>query len=334
MSKKMISFPKIGQFRETIKAIEDRCKVYEKVDDVFVLKEVKPLPILTFKGTVKLHGTNAGITYNTKTKELYAQSRERIITPLSDNQGFAHFVESNKDIILELISTINTDAEYITIFGEWCGGNIQSGVALNQLNKMFVIFAVKLTDKTIYLSDDEFKHLKSNENRIYNILDFPTFEVDIDFANPSNVQNTIIEITEQVENECPVGKYFGVSGIGEGVVWKYRHSDGTINQFKVKGAKHSKSKVKKTQIVDVDKLNNINEFIDYVLTEERLNQGIERVFMDNELDIKQLGDYISWIIKDVISEELDTLISNNLEVKDVTKSLSNKARNWFLNKIQ
>ena len=52
----------------------------------------------------------------------------------------------------------------------------------------------------------------------------------------------MIEITEAVENECPVGKHFGVSGVGEGVVWtcvsEGWNDSGTW--FKVKGEAHVK----------------------------------------------------------------------------------------------
>ena len=41
---------------------------------------------------------------------------------------------------------------------------------------------------------------------------------------------------------------------------------------KVKGEKHSSSKVKKLASVDVEKLNSIKDFVDYAVTESRLEQ--------------------------------------------------------------
>jgi hypothetical protein len=340
--KKMIKFPKIGQFRNTIKNVEESCKVFEKNENgEYILKEIKPLPTLRFKGTVKLHGTNAGVTYDKNSKELYAQSRENVISIEKDNAGFAFFVESKKDVISNIISKVDSkDADYITVFGEWCGGNIQKNVAICELEKMFVIFGVKLSydDEergNVYLKDEDFKVYSSENDRIFNILDFKTFEKEIDFSNPKLIQNELVEITNEVENECPVGKHFGVKGIGEGIIWKFTHDDGSISQFKVKGDKHAgKSKVKKTQIVDTEKLNSINEFVDYALTEERLNQGIERVFTNNneDLDIKKLSDLIKWVMNDILEEEMDTLLDNKLEPKDIGKSTANKCRNWFLEK--
>jgi hypothetical protein len=60
------------------------------------------LPTLRFTGTIKLHGTNAGIGYNNK-DGVWCQSRSNIITPKNDNAGCASFVESNKDYFIDII---------------------------------------------------------------------------------------------------------------------------------------------------------------------------------------------------------------------------------------
>jgi len=60
----------------------------------------------------------------------------------------------------------------------------------------------------------------SSENKIYNIYDFPTWEIEIDMENPKQIQNQLIEITNSVESKCPVSSQLGSDGIGEGVVWK------------------------------------------------------------------------------------------------------------------
>ncbi len=335
--KKFISFPKIGQFRNIIRTVVDNARfvgVDENGDAIFDLT-ITP-PTLTFEGTVKLHGTNAGVTIN-KDGEMWAQSRENIISIIKDNAGFAFFVDSNKKIFEELFKSLDMkDADFLTIFGEWSGGNIQKGVAINGLPKMFVIFAVKLAyaDERVstYLNAAKFEHLKSIENKIFNIQDYKKFTVDIDFDNPGLIQNHLIEITSEIEKECPVGKAFGNEGVGEGIVYKHYKENGSVLQFKVKGEKHAGgSKIKKPQIVDVEKLNSINEFVEYAVTEGRLNQAIEKVFgSEDAIDIKKMGNFLKWIMSDIVTEEMDTLKSNNLEPKDVGKNVSHKARNWFL----
>jgi alpha-acetolactate decarboxylase len=78
-------------------------------------------------------------------------------------------------------------------------------------------------------------------------------------------------------------------------------------------------------------MNSVNEFVDYSVTENRLNQAIEQVFTSNNLrtDIKNTGDFIKWIMNDVLKEETDTLVKNNLIWKDVQGVIAKKASRWF-----
>ena len=155
--------------------------------------------------------------------------------------------------------------------------------------------------------------------------------IDIDFNNPELAVNNMTEITEAVEAECPVGKHFGVSGIGEGVVWETTYKGQHLN-FKVKGEKHSATKVNKLVKVDVEKIASIDAFVEYALTENRLNQGIEQVFTieGTTPDIKQMGPFLKWVMGDICKEEMDTLVENGLEPKDVSRSINQKAREWFM----
>ena len=52
-------------------------------------------------------------------------------------------------------------------------------------------------------------YLRNHEHKIYNIEDYETYEIEIDFNYPQLAQNKIIEMTIAVEDECPVGKAFG-----------------------------------------------------------------------------------------------------------------------------
>jgi len=339
--KKFCSFPEIGQYRQIVKSITDRTR-YEGKDEngSNIYNHSKLLPTYQFIGTVKLHGSNAGVTIS-KDGIIYAQSRSNIITVGNDNAGFAFFVESKIEAFASFFEQLNFDGyDYITIFGEWCGGNIQKGVAINGLPKMFVIFDIKYSyeniekGNNIYLGNDYVKLFRDSENNIFNIYDFPTYKIEVDFNKPEEIQNKIIELTLQVENECPVGKYFGNIGVGEGIVFTHLNEDGSKYRFKSKGVKHSNSKVKTLASVDTDKLNSVKEFVEYAVTENRLNQGIEKIFgINGELDVKRTGDFLRWVVSDVIKEEIDTLSDNGLEQKEVTYAISVKARGWLLEKI-
>jgi len=338
---KLTKFTKIGQYRNVIKAITDRAK-YKGQDenDNPIYDESAEMPVVAFKGTVKLHGTNASVCQSSD-GNIWYQSRKNVITPTSDNAGFATFAESNKEVFEGFLNDIRDDYYEkdskltIGIFGEWCGGGIQKGVAINGLEKMFVVFAVKIIDEeddenNFYLSEAYWPEVKSPEHKIYNIHDYSSKFLMIDFANPAMVQNQLVKYTEEVERECPVGKAFGSSGIGEGLVW-VGYYEGDRYVFKTKGEKHSVSKVKTVASVDVEKLKSIDEFVKYSVTVNRLEQAIEQVFtIENiEPDRKKTGDYLRWIVNDIISEELDTLVGNGLEPKDVNGAISKEARKWF-----
>ena len=172
-------------------------------------------------------------------------------------------------------------------------------------------------------------YLSSPEDNIYNIEDYPTYSIDIDFNMPQLVQNELSDLTIKVEEECPVAKAFGFSGIGEGIVWTAEFK-GNVHRFKVKGEKHSSSKVKTLANVNVEKLEGIQKFVDYAVTESRFNQAIENVFPNDEpIDVRKMGDVIRWVVNDVIKEEMDTMVENQVEPKEVNKYISSKVREMF-----
>ncbi len=320
-----------------------------------------PLPQLKFKGTVKLHGTNSSIYNQWENQQLICQSRNEIITTEKDNAGFANFVAQKEGFVVDLFSQIkkniqpikNIDSknQYIVIYGEWCGGSIQKKVAIAQLEKMYVIFGMKIVgmnqekeiEKEVWLTEKQMSHVfenmkeSLNQNKIYNIYDFPTWEINIDMNQPQLVQNDLIEITKAVEECCPVAKQFGVEGIGEGVVWKCVSYDMNLPimdlTFKVKGEKHSVTKTKKLVEVDLEKVKSIQEFVEMVVTDNRLEQGLDYLKEQHlELDIKNMGVFLKWIGNDCLKEESERMKISNLERKEIMPAIANKAKDWFLKK--
>jgi hypothetical protein len=341
--KKMIKFPSIEQFRTVVTNINRHYNFVgldENGDAIYDPTLAKP--VLTFKGTVKLHGTNAAVCYN-KDGGFWAQSRENIITVEKDNAGFAFFAQSNLGSFMALRNMvhhrekIDPSKNTITIYGEWCGGNIQKGVGITNLPKSFFIFGIKVTPHTE--TEEELKanpaywvdysDLRHPEVKIFNIDDYPTYSMDIDFNMPQLVQNQLSELTIAVEEECPVAKAFGFSGIGEGIVWS-TEVKGVVHRFKVKGEKHSSSKVKTLASVDVEKLEGIQKFVEYAVTESRFKQSLENVFPNDEpIDVRKMGEVIRWVVNDITKEEMDTMVANNIEPKDVNKYVSTKVREMF-----
>jgi len=335
---KHISYPKIEQFRNVVSNINREITFtgLDKDGNAVYSPSIKK-PTLTFTGTVKLHGTNASVCFNAE-NGFWAQSRENIITIEKDNAGFAFFAESHKaelcSLMYELLDTHQIDSKIytISIYGEWAGKGIQKGVGISQLDKAFYVFGVKVSNS----EDKDFKsywidssNVRNAECRIFNVQDYETYSVDVDFNMPQLAQNKFLEITEKVENECPISKAFGIeNGLGEGVVWSVEYRD-SVHRFKVKGEKHSVTKVKTLASVDVEKLGTIQDFIDYSVTENRFNQAVENVFGKDDLDVKKMGDFIRWFVNDIASEEMDTMVKNGLEPKDVNRNISEKVREMF-----
>lgn len=322
----MIKYPSIEQFRNVIKEVRLHHDFNGKdIEGNPVYQCTSPYPTIEFTGTVKLHGTNAAIVKYAD-GSLKFQSRERELSLLQDNSQFMLNMSKHD---LGFLFENSSFTESIAIFGEWCGRGIQKGVAISELPKMSVIFACNIDGQWI-----DIRHIPTDPDKsIRSVLEFGLFSIKIDFNAPELSQNQIIELTEQVEIECPAGRFFGVSGVGEGIVWSAKYEK-HYYQFKVKGERHSISKVKTLASVDTELIANINEFTDSVITESRLQQGISWLQENNHpIDQTSTGLYLRWIIGDVMKEEQDTIVQNQLDPKKLGGALSNKSRVWFFNHL-
>lgn len=347
----MVKFPDIKQYRNVVKEVKDRAQ-YHKV----------PLPKLSFNGSVKLHGTNASVVYDPYTTELWCQSRENVITPEKDNAGFARFVAENKQNFMTIVNVAATTfgqqllrpGDLIAVYGEWCGGSIQKKVALNELSKMFVIFGIKIVrideerdderfsiwftvDELIKVADQLEAELPEG-CQIFSIQKFKTWSVEIDFAYPEVVINKLVELTADVEACCPVGDAFGVKGTGEGIVWRcsdlWSGTESMIKTsdlvFKVKGEKHSDTKVKKQASVDIEKINSIRELALSFLTDHRLEKMIELMKVDgDQIAMETTGIFLKRVGNDVLKEELDVIEGNGFTRAEVMPVLNANARQWY-----
>lgn len=352
----LFKFPSINQFKQTITH----------------MKKLNIQGNIVFNGSVKLHGTNAGIGYSEK-HGLWCQSHKQIITIEKDNYKFTYWVNQNKKIIIDFIKDlaefykIDLLENIIIIYGEFCGSKIQKNVAITGLDLMLVIFDVASatyedcdSSEEIYLKwfDINICGLSfPNKISIYNINQFETYKIEINPNDIDYIKNQLIDLTNDVEKECPVGKYFGkIPGkdctTGEGIVWRcsYKLNNGysKIFRFKVKGDKHATSKVKTLTGVNIQKINTINNFVNLSVTENRLMQGISEIYTDKIVDkswFNKIGDFNSWVIHDVKKEDMDAFPfledyegKNGEEkqkeiIKLLNKKISEKCSKWLKNYI-
>lgn len=292
-------------------------------------RDFSTLPTLNFTGTVKVHGTNAGMRIESvDSKCIKAQGKDREVTFEKDNAGFASYCMSiPQHVISELYMAFNPSGKgVLTIFGEWAGEGVQNGVGVSKVPKHFIVFAAHVDDKYIEVNKSYFNH----DYRIYNIYEVPTYSIDINFANPGNIEDELTKLTLAVESECPWAKKFGIIGIGEGIVWHLTSDPcDTTYVFKTKGPKHSvrKNPNEKAATVDVEKVNSIQECVDIILTENRMKQMIE--VHKIEIIPANFGEFLKAVSLDCIKEESDVLNANNLIWKDVSSTVTQRCKEWY-----
>jgi len=340
--KKIIKYPSTGQYRNVVKSVLERNSFVGLDEEGKAIYDPSiKKPVLTAKGTIKLHGTNAGVSYN-NAHGMWAQSKEQIITVDKDNAAFAFHAHSNEDFYTRSLKAfadengVDLDVNTITVYGEWAGTGIQKGMGITNQPKSLFVFGVKITKpgdedfKSFWINAEDFA--RNPEINVYNIYDFETYEMEIDFSRPDIAQNKMIDIMLEVERECPVARELGHIGIGEGNVWTVEFKD-EVYKFKVKGEKHAgTSKVKTLKVVDNEKLNKIHETVNKVTPAWRLDQMItESCDLNNggHIDRAKLGDYLRMVINDVMKEEMDIISDAGLEPKEINKYVSQIARDYF-----
>ncbi len=331
------AFPSIDQFSHVRRNVLWKAQ-YRGLDENSepIMDRTALMPTLSYEGTCKLHGTNFGICFE-KNNGFYCQSRERIISVGNDNAGSATWANSVSEEDWNILRA-NFPADWfkIAIYGEWAGQGIQKNVAISTLSKAFYIFAARLISE-----DGEKEEWLDVRNwvlpeGIYNIYNFPTFKIDINFESPEYAIAEINKWVLDVEAECPVGKAFGVSGIGEGIVWKCITPGWESSRywFKAKGDKHANSKVRKLATVDIEKFESEQAFINSVLDEGRLEQGYNWLKENNKpQDQSSTGDFIRWIFNDVVKECSPEMEASNIEEKSLGKLLSGPAKKWYFARL-
>lgn len=359
---RMLKFPSIEQFRNVVKNVQNKAQ-YKGQDDFgeAIMDRHAKMPTLKFEGTVKGHGTNAGVCCSAD-GEMWVQSRENIITPMKDNAGFAMFVQAREDAFNDLLVTaraipeLRKGTETVAIFGEFLGKGIQKGVAVSELPKTFIIFAMALVDgdERRWFTRKEMEDvvdccreyvLRPNgkipeTSNIYFIYDFPIYNIEIDFENPHNAQNILNEWTEKVGDECPIGKAFGIeSACGEGIVYRCTNQgwEDSGLWFKVKDDRHSNSKVKTLATVDVERFNSINELAERLAHNGRLEQAAQNVFdtlNGGEVDIKKMGEMIKFVMQDIFREDIDIIAESGYTGKELNGPVSKIVRDFVMKQLE
>lgn len=328
MQKEHIKFKSIDQYYQVIKRIIQSCNYHQKV-----------YPIMTFVGTVKLHGSNASIVFDANNNKVY-QSRNRILSEDEDHMGFVS--EMNSVDMIPIVEQLREEGDSeICLFGEWIGPGVQKKIAISELpEKQFVLFSIWKDGVYHDVPDD--LDLSCSGGKVRSITEGPTWEIDIDVNSPSDGATELEKITAAVEDECPWGALHGIEGVGEGVVWKWKNDPSEESLwFKTKGEKHAKKKTRKVTIKSPEQIakdETTQEIVELELaTVERMQQGWDFVKeqngFDNDLDMEMqhMGPYLKFVHADIIKENVDLLEQMDVELKGVMKLVQHHAKKWFIN---
>lgn len=286
-----------------------------------------------YKGKIKLHGTNAGITITNG--EVSPQSRTQAISIKSDNAGFARWVEGNNDYWENL--------QNMTVFGEWCGPGVMRGTAVNKIpKKVFAVFAIA-TEAAFITEPDEIEYVLGSQCPAdVHVLPWYGEEFILDFTDRPGLQaaaaklNAVLEVVEPCDPW--VKAVFGVEGTAEGIVYYPSLVDAQQDTrvlfenftFKVKGEKHSVIKTKEAVQIAPEVAANIEGFTEMFVTEARCEQGLATI--GGSLEMKNMGAFLKWMSEDVKKESADELAVSGLTWEQVQKAVNGKARTWFMNK--
>jgi hypothetical protein len=288
-----------------------------------------------FHGTVKIHGSNISILFTNTPDSYQIRSRNRVLS--ADSDLYDCYKTLSRIQLHELADQVsqlhNAPWDELMIVGEWAGKGIQKGVGVCSLDKFFTIFNISIDKK--WQDIRKFRDVALRDHRVFNIYDFPSYTITIDLTNLNDVDRADKQMeswVNSIDEKCPVAAYFGVDGPGEGLVFTHHQPTPSswLSNFKVKGPSHQIVRKTRLDVLPPDFVQSIRAFVEYVITEERLDQGLSYLEeMQIPVSPKSTGDYIRWVVLDALKEEGHMLEDLNLKEKDVKQALTNIVRDGW-----
>lgn len=299
---------------------------------------------IQYRAKIKLHGTNAGVRI--EKDGIYPQSRSQIISVKNDNAGFAIWLEANKSSFEKLWAGAGELDSGCTVYGEWCGPGVQKGVSVCQIpHKVFAIFAIEYDpmhegDVGSFVLDPEQIAAAVEQTPSLRILPWASEAIDVDLDNATELSE-FADVVNKMVTDCEtidpwVRDNWNIEGPGEGFVWYGNPHDTNPYlkgfMFKAKGEAHRVNKTKTAATVDPEKLKTVGSFVDFSVTEARLQQAFKEA-VNEVADPKLIPDFLRWMANDIIKECTIELIDNGLDWKAVSGAVMKKSRDWFLGKM-
>ncbi|KAJ7486727.1 hypothetical protein FB451DRAFT_967343, partial [Mycena latifolia] len=330
------STPSFTNFRTTYVRAIDRPPSSESSGSTAQTR-LPPPTKATFFGTVKLHGTNATLVFRPGDKgNPQIQARTWVIeSAAKDNMGTFTLLSAAPlaSLVDQILAVRGQGSEFEEIYvcGEVAGKGIQKGVAIAAMERFFAIFNIRIDGRWVDMR--QYKSCNLPEYRIYNVAQYRTFEVDIDFrASTAAVYERMKAYTAEVCDACPFGAAFDaagarVTGGGEGIVWTMVRTpfmdegsdrafdDTLLVNFKTKGKLFESTFQAPKPSTPASGAAAAAQFAEYALGERRFEQGVE--YLEGEqaragapvggYDVRLTGAFIKWVADDAIKEEREEM---------------------------
>jgi hypothetical protein len=220
----------------------------------------------------------------------------------------------------------------VTLCGEWCGRGVQRGVAIAQLDRFFVVLAVRADGRWQDVS--ALAGLLRAPPQVHCIWDFQTFSMVIDFADPAASAPALQALTDEVDRECPVARQLGAPpGPGEGIVWAPAAESSRVFSrsrywFKTKGAAHQATapaagkggvRTEAERVAAAD----LQAFLARCATPQRAQQGLALLDeLGKPRDASGAGVFIRWFCDDVWKEERASLEGAGVHTSNAAHKLA------------
>lgn len=324
----------------------------EEGDNFPALLGLLSKPVL-FKGKVKLHGSNAGVAL--AAGQIRAQSRTQFI----DQSGFGRIVfGKNESYWRSLVEPGGPDR--FTVFGEYCGLGVQSGVALARLpGVIFAVFGIDFGGRLMVEPELITKFLTKSgtvklPEDVY-VLPWHAGEFSLDLSDDSPAHMEVLQkcldhIEEDVlkiDAKDPwVEAVFGVEGPGEGLVLypvslqeshaDYPNGDTLCRDlfgkvaFKAKGEKHRVVKAAKSVTVNPEQAASAEAYAKLMCPTARLEQGASTT----GYDMSKIKDFLAWMMADVKKEGQAELDASGLDWKAVTQPITKHCSAWYVKEVK
>lgn len=308
--------------------------------------------ISNFVAMTKLHGSNIGLVYDVEKNSWHLQSRNKPISVDDDLHGAAKFLQNDLKSVLEIWSeefqkeSVERDSRFFAVYGEIVGKGIQKGTAINTVDgKYFYPFHVSVVENPDASNYKFFERIvragsEADASGYLNMFLIPDAIYHLDsfsIGNQHLFSSKIHELAANTSDICPVAKYLGVYGKGEGVVVRPEHDFYDAFAFKAVGddfrERVSQRRTPKLQSQeDLEEFQDASTFATECCQTARFEKAIAYMEeMGYDIVPQNTKVFLQRVCSDIIEEEG---IPQGVSERMLNKVVCSISSRWYKNYLQ